>query len=79
MPSRAAQAPAIGCRKPQARFCTAMASVKSPTEMPVSRVSGGMNSPRLWRKPIARLSITEAPIRIGNEGRKARSVDMRRR
>ena len=35
-PQRAASAPATGCRKPQARFCTAMASVKSATEMPMS-------------------------------------------
>ena len=30
-PTRTASAPATGCRKPQARFCTAMASVKSET------------------------------------------------
>ena len=57
-PSRTAQAPASGCSRPQARFCTAMASVKSATEMPMSCVSGGMNRPRLWRRPMARLSMT---------------------
>ena len=36
-----------------------------------------MNSPRLWRRPIARLSINEAPIRIGSAGLRACSLDTR--
>ncbi|MCY1348345.1 hypothetical protein D3C81_1536140 [compost metagenome] len=69
-PTRVAHAPASGCSSPQARFCTAMATVKSETEMPMSRVSGGMKMPRLWRRPMARLSIREAPSRIGRAGRR---------
>jgi len=68
MPQRTASAPASGCRKPHIRFCTAMARVKSDTEMPMSLVRSGMNSPRLWRRPIANVSISEAPIRIGSAG-----------
>ena len=52
-----------------------MASVKSDTEMPMSLVSSGMNKPRLWRKPIARLSINEAPSKIGRAGLRACSLD----
>lgn len=46
-PVRTASAPANGCSKPQVRFCTATAMVKSPTDIPMSRVSGGTKIPRL--------------------------------
>ena len=69
-PMRTASAPATGCRKPQARFCTAIASVKSATVMTMSRVSGCMNSPRLWRTPMLIVSMTDAPSRMPMTGRK---------
>ena len=46
-PKRGVKAPATGCRKPQARFWMAIASVKSEMEMCTSCVSGCMNRPRL--------------------------------
>jgi hypothetical protein len=75
-PYRTVNAPASGCRKPQARFCTAMARVKSDTEIPTSRVSGCRKMPSDWRRPMLRLSISEAPIRTGKVGRSTRSRDM---
>src|SRR5258706_275623 len=64
-PSRTAKAPATGCRKPQARFCTAIARVKSDTVIAMSWVSGCRISPKLWRTPIPRLSIVAAPTETG--------------
>ncbi len=46
-----------------------MASAKSETLTAMSRVSGGMISPKLWRMPPLRLSMIAAPIRIGRVGR----------
>ena len=63
-------APAIGCRNPQARFCTASASVNCVTEIPMSWVSGCMKMPKLCRRPMLRVSISEAPIRMGSVGRR---------
>ena len=68
---RTAKAPAKGCRKPQARFCTAMASVNWDTEIPMSWVRAGMNTPRLCRKPMLTDSISAAPIKMGKPGRSA--------
>jgi hypothetical protein len=68
-PTRTTSAPAKGCKAPQARFCTDSASVNSDTEIAMSRVSEGMTSPKLWRTPIDRLSMTAAPIKIGATGR----------
>ena len=76
MPMRTAHAPAMGCKNPQARFCTAMAKVKSATGMPRSRVTAGMKMPRLCRSPMEIVSISEAPIKMGREGRRAWKVDM---
>ena len=45
-----------------------MAVVKSVTVMPRSRVIGGMNRPRLWRSPMARLSTTEVPSKMAQTG-----------
>ncbi len=72
-PRRAAMAPAKGWRKPQARFWMAIAKVKSLTRMPRSLTAGCMNSPRLWRKPMAMLSMTAAPSRMGRVGLRAAS------
>src|SRR5579863_2685318 len=69
-PKRTVSAPAKGCRNPQARFCTAMASVKSETDMPMSRVKGCMKMPSDCLSPILKVSMREAPIRIGRVGRK---------
>src|SRR5215831_9112692 len=44
-------------------FWMASAKVKSETVMPRSWVIDGMNSPRLWRMPMLRLSISDAPPR----------------
>ena len=43
----------------------AMARVNSEIEIPVSRVTGTIKTPRLCRIPMLRLSMTEAPIRMG--------------
>ncbi|MNN18206.1 hypothetical protein D3C81_1314110 [compost metagenome] len=77
-PVLTASAPANGCNTPQVRFCTATAIVKSPTEIPMSRVSGGTKMPRLCRSPMASDSMTEAPIRMGKAGRSEARRDMRR-
>ncbi len=77
-PSRTASAPATGWRKPQARFWTDMARAKSETVSAMSRVSAGMTRPKLWRTPMPRLSITEAPIRMGMTGRNSFRMVMAR-
>jgi hypothetical protein len=43
----------------------AMAKVNSEIEIPISRVAGVIKTPRLCRIPMLRLSMTEAPIRMG--------------
>ena len=68
-------APATGCRNPQARFWTASANVNCVTEMPMSCVSGCMKMPKLCRRPMLRVSISDAPIRMGNVGRRACTSD----
>ena len=45
-----------------------MAVVKSVTVMPRSRVIGGMNRPRFWRSPMARLSTTDVPSKTTQTG-----------
>jgi hypothetical protein len=45
-------------------FWMASASVKSATEIERSAVIGVMNTPRLWRMPMLKLSITDAPINM---------------
>src|SRR5882724_1710374 len=47
-----------------------MARVKSDTDIATSWVSGCRKMPRLWRKPMLRLSISDAPIRMGSVGRR---------
>src|SRR4030081_1732539 len=74
-PNRTVNAPASGCRNPQARFCTAMARVKSDTDIATSWVSGCRKMPSDWRKPMLRLSISDAPIRIGSVGRRTWNRD----
>ena len=69
-PNRTVIAPASGCRNPQARFCTASASVKSETDILMSCVSGCRKMPKLCRKPMLSVSIREAPIRMGSVGRR---------
>lgn len=48
----------------------AIASVKSETDMPMSRVSGCMKMPSDCRSPMLSVSISDAPIRIGKVGRR---------
>ena len=55
-----------------------MAKAKSETVRAMSRVSGCMTSPKLWRTPMPRLSMTDAPIRIGRTGRSSFSTLMPR-
>ena len=43
----------------------AIASVNSEIEMPVSWVKGNIKTPRLCLMPMLRLSMTDAPIKIG--------------
>ena len=75
-PQRTVSAPATGCKNPQARFCTASASVNCDTEMPMSCVSGCMKMPKLCRRPMLSVSISEAPIRMGSVGRRTCSRDI---
>ena len=72
-PYRTVIAPASGCRNPQARFCMASASVKSETDMWMSCVSGCRKMPRLCRKPMLNVSISDVPIKMGSVGRRIRS------
>jgi hypothetical protein len=48
-----------------------MATVNCDTEMPMSWVKAGMNTPRLCRKPMLTDNISAAPIRMGKPGRSA--------
>ena len=52
----------------------AMARVNSEIEIPVYRVTGTIKTPRLCRIPMLRLSMTEAPIRMGRPDLIKRSV-----
>ncbi len=82
-PKRSTIAPTIGWVTPHRMFCTAIAKVNSATVMPTSRVIWPMNRPRLWRMPIDRLSMTEAPTRIdsaavvNSDGRRDAATVMR--
>src|ERR1700676_31802 len=49
----------------------AIASVKSETDIPTSWVNGCRKMPSDCRRPMLRLSISEAPIRIGSVGRRS--------
>jgi len=69
-------APASGCRKPQARFCTASARVKSETDILMSCVSGCRKMPSDWRKPMLSVSMMDAPIKMGRVGRRVFSRDI---
>ena len=42
-----------------------MAKVNSEMDMPVSLVRGSMKTPRLCRMPMLRVSISDAPIKMG--------------
>src|SRR5260370_35187404 len=47
-----------------------MASVKSETDIPTSWVKGCRKMPRDCRRPMLRLSMSEAPIKMGSVGRR---------
>src|SRR2546430_1458140 len=69
-------APASGCKYPHDRFWTASARVKSETDIRMSWVSGWRKMPRDCLRPMLKVSISEAPIRIGSVGRRICSRGM---
>src|SRR6266403_5406922 len=69
-------APASGCKNPHARFWTASARVKSETDIRMSWVSGWRKMPRDCLRHMLRVSISEAPIRMGSVGRRICSRGM---
>jgi len=66
--------PTKGCVAPQTMFWMAMASEKSAAVMPMSRIMCGCKRPKLWRMPMARLSIKAAPPKIKAAWNRDKSV-----
>ena len=73
-PCRSAKMPMKGWVMPQTMFWMAMASEKSAAVMPISRIMCGCSKPKLWRMPMAKLSITAAPPKIRATWNRDRSV-----